>query len=104
MPFRVDKTGRRRYIGQPRRGRPGSIRTAVIDLGQAIDALMQARAHLGKAHGEQSPSQRAALLTEARADAELGVRFVQQALRDSLPKRRAVKPKAKQIPLPFRRR
>ncbi len=103
--FRRDPDGAARYIGQARRGRIPKARTGIVDLGHAIVALQRAREQLelvmvaGADRGE-----REAARDEARAAAELGVRFVRGVLREMRPVRMSTTGPKVQLEMRFRPR
>ncbi len=80
-----------RYVGQDRRGNPGVLRVAIVDLGQAIGALTSARSELEAALLEADRRARDAAVADAFDRVRIGVRFAEQARRGRKPKRRAAK-------------
>ena len=81
-----DAGNRLRYHGQARRGRPRELRRVGVDLTHAVEALTRARDGIELAVHAETDRQRAALVTEAKAQALLAVRFTRGAFRRKLPK------------------
>lgn len=84
--FTRDAGNRNRYRGQAVRGRPSELRSAALDLGQALQALTRAHDNIRRA--VDSTANRAELVTEGRAQALLAVRFTRAAFKRKLPKQK----------------
>ena len=80
--------GRLRYHGQGRRGNPGRIRPAIVDLGHAIAALTAARDELEELLRTDDERLRERLESDACGRVGMGIRFATQAIAGRKPPKR----------------